>query len=268
MGIPAAKNTRTIRNWNWYRIYWIHERTIVINYVPKINQPLFLTEFPDKAIAITQLQTTVAKTWKKCLMVNFISAYIHETILPEIVMDLYNVKDTDPLYEWETWDSFAICRNSGNWNIVISYLENLGFRYKPRQKTYYVDSHEHPEVQKFRQDLCDIPTWRKRSICIGWVQLLPVRSTIRLQKVFDDKIVFILWVYHVNHLTQHILKGNYFLHFFSLQLLHLNSIKGSHLHIIQTAISIHIQAGKPISFGYFISFIFLTQHEKDKVFIR
>ena len=41
MGIPAAKNTRTIRN--WYRLYRIHDRKIVINYVPKTNQPL---EFP------------------------------------------------------------------------------------------------------------------------------------------------------------------------------------------------------------------------------
>jgi hypothetical protein len=93
MGLPAPKNSRTIRN--WYRSCRLHDRKIVVPFLPKKNKPLFLTEFPEKAIIISDY----AKSNLATLSGEMMSQYIHGTILPQIVKEEYQVDNTDESYD-------------------------------------------------------------------------------------------------------------------------------------------------------------------------
>ena len=91
--IPSPKNARTITN--WYRSIRLHDRKIVVPYLPKQNKPLFLTEFPEKAIIISDYAKSNLATMSGEMM----SQYIHATILPQIVKEEYKVDSTDESYD-------------------------------------------------------------------------------------------------------------------------------------------------------------------------
>jgi hypothetical protein len=91
--IPSPKNAKTITN--WYRSFRLHDRKIVVPYLPKQNKPLFLTEFPEKAIIISDYAKSNLATMSGEMM----SQYIHATILPQIVKEEYKVDSTDESYD-------------------------------------------------------------------------------------------------------------------------------------------------------------------------
>jgi len=151
MGIPCTKNSRIIRN--WYRDFRLHNRKIVIHFIKKASLPMFLTDYPDKAI---ELKDYITKNLDR-MSGEMVCDYIHDTILPDIVMEEHQVTKTDSQYDEKlkiTLNRIEIRRNEISLSTVFNLIEKLGFNYRTRQKSYYVDSHEYPEVQAFRKAFC------------------------------------------------------------------------------------------------------------------
>ena len=113
----------------------------------KISLPPFLSNNPDVCSKVRKYAHENLVT----LSVELISEYLHDVILPKMVMDKYGISEKDETYESK---KKAILITNGLTKLcpvtVYRYLVLLGFKYKTRMKGYYVDGHERPATILYR----------------------------------------------------------------------------------------------------------------------
>lgn len=103
------------------------------------------------------------------LSVEYMHTWIHETILPLMVEEA-NAENPDSDQTVESILSQFGLKNL-HMETVRTWLHQLGFRYGPHKKGYYVDGHEKPDTVTYRKNFI------KRYLCeyeprmFRWVQL-------------------------------------------------------------------------------------------------
>ncbi len=84
-------------------------------------------------------------------MIEHISEYIHDTVVPIMAQERYGAKPEEEQYEATVEGMYhehrfkTICPST-----IYKWLKLLGFRYEPRRKGYYVDGHEKPKTTSYR----------------------------------------------------------------------------------------------------------------------
>jgi hypothetical protein len=85
------------------------------------------------------------------LLIEIISEYIHDTVIPIMAQERYGMKPEVDCYESAVQD---MCCEYGLKNIcpstVDKWLKLLAFRCELRRRSYYVDEHEKPETIRYR----------------------------------------------------------------------------------------------------------------------
>jgi hypothetical protein len=77
------------------------------------------------------------------LSIEMLSEYIHDTIIPHLVKGQFQVDATDGLQQYGLG---KFCPST-----IYCWLKLLGFKYEPRQKSYYyVDGHEKPSTVEYQ----------------------------------------------------------------------------------------------------------------------
>ena len=77
--------------------------------------------------------------------------YFHGIVLPKMVKDKYNIEKDSEMYNCK---KKVILLENGLKTLcpitVYRYMVRLGFKYKTRQKGFYVDGHERPATILYR----------------------------------------------------------------------------------------------------------------------
>ena len=111
---------------------------------PKHYLPALLQQNPDMCTSITQY----TKEHLGQLSIEILSEYIHETIIPKLVSDILEEDATKNPKEQYEQEMKAILKMYGltciSPSAVYQSVIHLGFKYEPRRKGYFVDSHEKP----------------------------------------------------------------------------------------------------------------------------
>jgi hypothetical protein len=124
---------------------------------PAKNVPPFLYENPDISANITEY----AKENLDTLSIEMLAEYIHDKILPQLVIDVFDeTEESVSAMPKERYNSQLrlILSQYGltcvSPSTVYRWMTSLGFRYEPCQKGYYVDGHERPATIQYRWDFC------------------------------------------------------------------------------------------------------------------
>ena len=110
----------------------------------KSNLPIFLAHNPDIVKDIFDFCKTNITT----LTVESLHSHIHEALIPKLTETIKKERN-DSEYNSDKL-KVAFCVRSLSIQTVYNWMIKLGFRYEPRKKSYYVDTHETPENVKYR----------------------------------------------------------------------------------------------------------------------
>ncbi|KAI2489598.1 hypothetical protein MHU86_24987 [Fragilaria crotonensis] len=123
-----------------------------------------------------------------------LSEYIHDKVLPNLIMDILNETEKSVRAMMATKkDKYnnhlrLVLKQYGLTCVspatVYRWMIRLGFRYQPTRKGYYVDGHERPATIQYRWDFCRrYFSYERRMHC--WVQ---VTETVAKQLEKEDMI--------------------------------------------------------------------------------
>jgi hypothetical protein len=189
MGLSVSTWPRTVMK--WYHQFKIN-RLLAIPYVPdKHKLHPFLQHNNDVVIRIKEY----ARLNIHRLSAELIFAYLHDTIIPELVKERLNPdnKSTEEMtrellheYGLSTLSVGTVCR----------WMNRLGFKYCVRKKSYYVDGHERPGTVTYRKDFV------RRYLCYErrayrWIQISKTEHDELVQKgneilLYDMLFIIIL----------------------------------------------------------------------------
>jgi hypothetical protein len=144
-GITTCGRSRCVRN--WYTEFVKHKRSFPVRLPLKHKLPMFLDlNFEEK-----QKLENYCKEHLHELTVELVSEYIHDTLIPVMVEQKYNILPDKEEYDHGVKTLLfehglkKICPST-----IYKWLKLLGFRYEPRRKSYYVDGHEKAETVTYR----------------------------------------------------------------------------------------------------------------------
>ena len=185
-GVTHATHHETVCK--WYRSFRETRRF----HIPrtKKNLPPFLQENPDICTNIKEYARENLDT----LSIEMLSEYIHDKVLPNLIMDILNETEKSVRTMMATKkDEYnnhlrLILRQYGLTCVspatVYRWMIRLGFRYQPTRKGYYVDGHERPATIQYRWDFCQRYLSYERRMH-RWVQ---VTETVAKQLEKEDMI--------------------------------------------------------------------------------
>jgi hypothetical protein len=127
-----------------------------IHHAHKKNQlPPFLEQNQDVTATIKQY----CKEHLGELSVEFVFDYLHHTILPNLVKDIYGSSKEelgDEKYQEALRQVLKPYRLTCiSISTVSRWINVLGFKYELRKKGYYVDGHEKPATIEYRKAFCE-----------------------------------------------------------------------------------------------------------------
>jgi DNA-binding transcriptional regulator YhcF (GntR family) len=147
MGISITKNADTVKR--WYR-HFREKRKFIVSVRQKHNLPPFLELNPDVCSAIKKYACSNLNR----LSVEAVVEYIHHTVLPQIARN--EMEENNNLHIGEEEMKKIILQCYGLTKLcpstVYKWMKQLGFKYEPQRKGYYVDGHEKPATIAYRKD--------------------------------------------------------------------------------------------------------------------
>ena len=163
----------------WYS--WFNVNQCFVKYFkkfPKLCLPPFLDNNPD----IRQAIISFCNNNLLHLTIEHVQDYIIKTCLPQLLEKRKNeLNDQSLTIEFVKKENGlkSICRQT-----VDTWIKLLGFTYCERKKTYYCDSHEKPEVVKYRYKYIDRYLEREFR-CFRWVQISKSKYEEMLRNEFS-----------------------------------------------------------------------------------
>ena len=150
-GIKQTSNPQTIME--WYRKFRVKRRFALV--IQRNRLPPFLEQNQDITTTIKQY----CKEHLGELSVEFVFDYLHHTILPKFVKEIYG-DSRDELGEEKYQEVLKqVLKPYRLTCISIStvsrWMNVLGFKYELRRKGYYVDGHEKPATIEYRKAFCE-----------------------------------------------------------------------------------------------------------------
>ncbi|KAI2493650.1 hypothetical protein MHU86_20903 [Fragilaria crotonensis] len=185
-GLTLATRHETVSK--WYRSFR-ETRTFVIPQPAKKNLPPFLHQNPDICTNIKEYARGNLDT----LSIKMLSDFIHDKVLPILVMDLFDSTEKSVRAmmannkEQYNKQLRIILKRYGltciSPSTVYRWMVRLGFRYEPTRKGYYVDGHERPATVQYRWDFCQrYLSYERRMHC--WVQVTePVAAQLETDEM-------------------------------------------------------------------------------------
>ena len=118
------------------------------------------------------------------LTAELLHTWFHEEALPELLKERKKeLEDAGDDSSNMTMDVLLKEYNLTTLSLstVLNWMEHFGFKYSPKQKTYYVDGHERPEIVDHQKKYCE--QYLKDEIrCYRWIQL----SENEVEKLEND----------------------------------------------------------------------------------
>ena len=188
MGVRITKHMETVMK--WYRHFHVTWK-FCLPYQKKHNMPPFLQQNPDICTLIQQYgHENLMRT-----SIKFMSEYIHNTILPQMVNERITTMmmlaiNNMPGSEQVEYDEIkkemlksygltCVCPSTIYW-----WMKHLGFKYEAQKKGYYVDGHENPATVEYRWSFVQhYLNYEWRMFC--WIQI-PLSEAVKQEE--DGKV--------------------------------------------------------------------------------
>ena len=105
----------------------------------KSQLPLLLSQNPDIVHQIISFCRSNIST----LTIDAVHQHVHDTILPNLAETIKKERNLE-VFDCEMLKKEYRLKTLSH-QTIFNWMQKLGFHYKPRKKSYYVDTHERPE---------------------------------------------------------------------------------------------------------------------------
>ena len=176
---------RTIQR--WHRKFRMNDESFIIYHRGKDTIPIFdwNPEFRHSLISFTRSNISTFN-------LQSVHEFIHTTALPKLLqIRIQELKNNNEIVSEEEYKLEDLLNENGLTSVcprtVCTWMRILGFRCKPKTKTFYVDGHEAHETDIYRKVY--ICTYLCRELwCHRWIQL-PKKEVIMLEKKYGSKFI-------------------------------------------------------------------------------
>ena len=142
-GFTAITNPKTMLL--WFRLFCENDSFPNANKTQHKSQlPFFLLQNPDAYKAILSYFRSNLST----LTVESVHHHIHEKVIPKLVEKVRNKQNNQDYNCEDLKKEFRVQKLTIQ--TVYNWMIRIGFKYQPRKKSYYVDTHESPENASYR----------------------------------------------------------------------------------------------------------------------
>ena len=162
---------------SWFRIYREsdHFPNCFKRKPAKDALPYFLASTPDVVSSIT----SYCKENIETLTAESLHSYLVEDCIPKLVTTIQQER-SDPDYTssdlMKEYHLKRLCPST-----MYNWMTLLGFKYEPRKKTYYVDSHEHPDNVKYRREFIQC-YFEYELRCYRWITITQLERDAMVKK--------------------------------------------------------------------------------------
>ena len=140
----VIKSTKTLIRW-----FHMYQDNDAFTNILSINQskrlPPLLEDNPDVVKSIKK----ICKEHISLLTVELLYNHIHEQIIPSLVKTIREERKDQEYNKEKLFEEFQF--KTLTIKTVYNWMVKLGFKFEPRKKSYYVDSHKSPENIAYRK---------------------------------------------------------------------------------------------------------------------